>query len=392
METGKGKSILEEIGFGNPSAQFQEAVGALKINSETHGNSRAYGAIVDYFQKFISEESQGTVKDPAHQLDAQDLLQRMIDEGYRNEAELVFNTHRVLTEFRGYGANESASSDVEACFGEEFEIPEEGVIVVDRFVTRNLPSSTGKDGARTVGIIEMLEKRGVDLGRIRVRCPKMLFAAQIMGMSDEKREEFLAAVSKLNADQFLIEDVASSHDIALPKDEQIAVHFTPRTLPFRLDWHGVAGDSEDLVSVEVAEAETIDRYCEWVRLEVMDLVPGGRVFMNIAEVPEFEELKVTLEAARPGGRELAKPTQQISTKVADAIMECLGETCRMEDLVNPREDGPVEGYDHSKKIRSGHWRQPVEVHQPVEVQPVGAESAGGDWHTDIAGRNDGPRF
>jgi len=40
------------------------------------------------------------------------------------------------------------------------------------------------------------------------------------------------------------------------------------------------------------------------------------------------------------------------------------------------EDKPVEDYDHSKAIKSGHWRK------PVEVEP--GDNSMGDWHTNIA--------
>ena len=341
MEGSKEKTMFNRTYFESGYC-IRESLEALQVDPEIDGHIRRYLEGVD------SADVDAVLdrKDPRHQERAQVLLQKMIERGYKDEAELIFNVHRVFTEFRGYGANESASSDVEACFGEGVEIPEDGVIVVDRFVTRNLPK-----------IVEILEARGIDLGRLRIRCPQMLLAAQFQTMSVEKMAEFKEAASKLEDDQFLIEDVASCHDIALPECEQIAVHFTPRTLPFRLDWHGDASDWEDLEAVRDAEEITAGAYCEWVRKAVYHTVPGGRIFMNIAEVPEFGELRATLEAARPGGRELAKPTQQISTKVADAIMECLLER-DMEDLVNPREDGPVPDYDHAKTIRSGHWRKP----------------------------------
>ncbi len=365
METGY-KTIMQTSPYWDSVGSIRESLENLQVNDDIRGK------IASYLEEVDPGDTDKTVdrKDPRHQgglRGAQKLLQAMIEAGYLKEAELIFNVHRVFTEFRGYGASESASSDVEACFGEGVDIPEEGVIVVDRFVTRNLPE-----------IIDILEARGLDLGRLRIRCPQMLLAAQFQTMSIEKIKEFTDAARKLNADQFLIEDVASCHDIALPEGEEIAVHFTPRTLPFRLDWHGDAGEFVDWRKeevVEAAEEKTIEKYCEWVRAEVAQLVPGGRVFMNIAKVPEFGELSVTLESARKGGRELAKPTQQISNNVAEAIVKCLIEEGMM-DLVQGLEDKPVEDYDHSKAIKSGHWRK------PVEVEP--GDNSMGDWHTNIA--------
>jgi hypothetical protein len=312
--------------------------------------------LIDYLEQLNvndDEEGDDVVDNKAHehQVRAQALLQSMIDGGWYDAAELVFNVHRVLTGFRGYGVNDEPSIDVEACFGDGVEIPEEGVIVVDRFVVRNLSK-----------IVENLEARkGFDLSRLRVRCPSLLLAAQLYDMNEEKKAEFVEVVSKLNADQFLIEDQGSCHDISLSEGENIAVHFTPRTLPFRLVWHEDPEDMSDSSSIELAEEETTGIYRSWVRKEVEKLVPGGRVFANIVKIPEFGEMKVTIEdPAKPGGRRLAKPTQQISENVADAILACLHDELGMEDLIRgPRDDSPPKDYDHTKPLVEVHSRKPI---------------------------------
>jgi hypothetical protein len=346
VERYEGKTIMDEAVFNLPLSSMIKDLEGLKVDQETKD------LIWDHFHVFNLSEvyvDEGLdVKAHEHQVRAQALLQHMIDRGYRDETELIFNIHRVFTKFRGYGANETASTDVDPCFGDKFEIPDEGVIVIDRFVTRNLPK-----------IVKILEDRNVDLGRLRVRCPRMLLAAQFSAMGHakfidkkddpDKRNNFIAAASKLRSDQFLIEDVASSHDI--PIEEQIAVHFTPRTLPFRLNWHWEG---------ENAEENTIEHYCNWVREEVSRLVPGGRVFMNVTKVDDFESLEIKIHPpARAGGRELTKPTQQISSNCSIALRTCLADECGMEDLVKPRKDGVVENYDHTKEVVNGHWRKSI---------------------------------
>ena len=395
METTIEGKITDHWMFEEPGGWIKDYANEVDFDESTKV------MLVDYSKQLnVNDDESDEVVDKKaheHQVRAQALFQSMIDGGLYDAAELVFNVHRVLTGFRGYGANDAPSSDVEACFGDGFEIPEEGVIVVDRFVTRNLPK-----------IVEILEARGVDLSRLRVRCPSLLLAAQLYDMNEEKKAEFVEVVSKLNADQFLIEDEGSCHDISLSEGEDIAVHFTPRTLPFRLSWGADPEDMKDPDSIAVhftprtspfklsegadtedmngpdsiglAEEETAESYRFWVREEVKRLVPGGRVFANIVKIPEFGELRATIEdPAKPGGRRLAKPTQQVSKNVSDAILACLHDELGMEDLIRgPRDDSPPEDYDHTKPLVEVHSRKPKVVE--------------GDWHNDIAGDPDGPRF
>ena len=143
-------------------------------------------------------------KAEVHQQKVLGILNKLIESGEKEKAGLLFNLHRVLTEFRGYGANEKASSDVKACFNSDLEIPKKGLIVVDRFATRNLPA-----------IVNWCEENGIDLGRIRIRVPRMLLAAQMNGMNDDKRQEYDDAINKLSTDCFLVKDVNHSMDIPI---------------------------------------------------------------------------------------------------------------------------------------------------------------------------------
>lgn len=291
------------------------------------------GEIRGYLQSFWGRKLEDSdVKAPELQEKMLGILQKMIASGHKAEAEAVFNMHRTFTEYMGYGANEEASSDVDNCFGEKFEIPENGLIVVDSFVTRNLPK-----------IVKICEERGVDLKRIRVRCPRIVLAAQLTCMNDEKRAEMEEVLAKLDKSQFLVEDVASPHNIGLGDDE-IGVHFTPRTLPIRPEWH-----------IDGSEFDTARFYMDWVRNEVARLVPGGRVFMNITAVPEFsDELTVSMEQGKK--RALVKPVQQISRNVAERIILTL-RGANME-ILDGEKFGPIPGYDHDKVVQGLHVRKP----------------------------------
>jgi len=290
------------------------------------------GEIRGYLQAFWGKKLEDSnVKDPALQEKMHGILQMMFDGGHKAEAEAIYNTHRVLTEYRGYGANEKASEDVEACFGDKFEIPEQGAIVVDTFVTRNLPA-----------IVKICERRGIDLKRIKVRCPKIVLAAQLMRMDDAKKTEMEEVFAKLDESQFLTDSNGSPHDINLPEGEQIAVHFTPRTLPYRFEWH-----------VDGNEMDTARLYMDWVRGEVARVVPGGRVFMNITTVPDFEKLESRMDTS--GKRPLVKPVQQITDKVVKAIMTTLRGLG--VEVLDGEKFGPIEGYDHKKVVQGLHVRK-----------------------------------
>lgn len=319
--------------FENPRKALLESLGAM------NGKGAVASEVRWYLQMPWNEKPDSAdAKDPDLQRRMVDILGEMIAGGNKALAEAVFNMHRIFTEYCGYGANEEASEDVENCFGEEFDIPETGLIVVDAFVTRNLPK-----------IVEICEARKVDLRRIRVRCPRAVFAAQLMTMGPEKKAQMEGVLAKLDKSQFLIEDVGSSHNIGLPKEGKVAVHFTPRTLPFRLEWHEEDRPASDGgTGVEYGEVLTSLHYIGWVREAVARVVPGGRIFMNIAVVPKFEPLGVD--------RDLVRPTQQITEYVARCIVDVL----RSEgmEILDDGRFGPIAEYDHKKIIQGLHVRKP----------------------------------
>src|SRR5690606_23582042 len=113
------------------------------------------GEFDGYLAQVQSEDS--NPKDPEHQNRVYSILQKLIESGEKDMALLIYNIHRTFTGYRGYDANDSATSDIDRAFGAELNIPDEGVILVEYFVTRNLPA-----------IVEALKVRGVDLKRLRV--------------------------------------------------------------------------------------------------------------------------------------------------------------------------------------------------------------------------------
>ncbi len=325
--------------FENPRKALIESLDATKVR---------YGSEIRQYLQLLWNEAPDSAdaKDPNLQEKMADILKGMIKIGCAAPAEAVFNMHRVFTEYRGYGANEKASDDVEACFGEKFEIPETGVIVVDTFVTRNLPK-----------IVEICEARKVDLGRIRVRCPRIVLAAQLMTMGPGKKAQMEQVLSKLDKSQFLVEDANSPHNTEIPGSSGIAVHFTPRTLPFRLEWHEKAHVPEGKKEEVHGEVLTSLHYMDWVHEEVAQIIPGGRVFMNIAVVPKFEPLGVEMEKGK--SRTLVRPVQQITRYVAECIVRTL-KSLGME-ILDGEEFGPIAGYDHEKVIQGLHVRKPKDL-------------------------------
>lgn len=325
--------------FEDPNKALIESLEAMNLGVDLEGEIRSYLQMV-----WTKKPDDAGVKAPELQEKMLGILQKMIASGHKAEAEAVFNMHRTFTEYMGYGANEEASSDVDNCFGEKFEIPESGVIIVDSFVTRNLPK-----------IVEICEERAVDLGRIRVRCPRMVLAVQLMRMNDKKRAEMQGVLAKLDKSQFLVEDVASPHNIGFG-DEEIGVHFTPRTLPIRPEWHEATSEAADGKPAISGEYLTAQHYIDWVRDEIARLVADGRIFMNITVVPEFSDgLTVSMEQGKK--RALVKPVQQISRNVAGRILWAL-KLANME-ILDGEEFGPINGYDHEKVVKGLHVRKPL---------------------------------
>lgn len=314
METIISKSFLDSDIYQNPRKAFDEVINRLNMG-------RAFKAYLD--QVLISDNP----KDDSHQEAVKSILEALLAEGRKEEAGLVFNIHRTLTRFSGYGANDKASSDVEACFGEDFEIPERGLIVVDFFVTRNLPA-----------IIEICEKRGIDLDRIRVCVPKAILAAQLMQMTGEKKSEFEKACSKLRESQLVVEDVNHNADIAVGDD--IAIWFSPRVMPITPRLHA---------DTEVA---TIDRYCAWFTEKVRNVVRGGRVYANLAYSEEWKPLGVEVTGERKSLTKLLGMSRSVAAKIAELFVNELNFRRLREG-----EFAPV-----TRDERVGHAKLATELH------------------------------
>ena len=281
----KNTLFLEGEAYQDPKATFHQALESLGMGDDQ--------GIKEYLQKVLTSDER---KSEDHQQAIRPILERLLATGEKEKAGLLFNIHRLLTEFAGYGTNEEASSDVDACFSENNEIPDEGVIVVDFFVTRNLPK-----------IISMLESRGVDISRIRVQAPRAILALQMMLMSEEKRIEFKEACGKLTESQFRAEDVHHVGDIQT--DEPVAIWFSPRTMPIHPRLHAET------------ESETVNNYIEAFRERVGKVVPGGRIYGNLAFSEEWKSLGVEIETKKRTLTKLTGISREVATQIVVALLE-----------------------------------------------------------------------
>lgn len=317
------KTFLESTIYKDPKAALQEVADRLlgSLDGELKGQLEAY------LQQAVSYANP---KDPTHQTALKPILEGLLSQGKKEEAGLIFNIHRILTEFAGYGSSERASSDVDSCFDEKLEIPRTGVIVVDFFATRNLPK-----------IVQMCEARKIDLGRIKVCVPKGILAAQLVKMSVEKREEFEAACAKLSEDQFVIDDANHNGDIKV--DGPVAIWFSPRTMPIYPRLHAET------------EAETIENYRTEFGDRARQVVEGGRIYANLAYSEEFTPLAVEVTK---GKRDLTK-LNGMSKNVAVAVMKLLLDELGFETLGRGEFDpaGVDPNIDHAKLATELHVRK-----------------------------------
>jgi hypothetical protein len=318
MEAVERKLFLDSEIYQNPRQAFGEVIEGLNWGDEFREEFKSYLG-----QIFCSS-------DPKHETwqdGIKSFLESLLEEGRTEQAGLLFNIHRILTKFRGYDPNDKASSDVEACFGENFDIPEEGSIVVDFFVTRNLPK-----------VVEMLEKRGIDLDRVRVCAPKAILAAQLMGMSPEKREEFRNACGKLKEDQFIIEDVSHNADIDLRED--IAVWFSPRTMPITPKLH------------QASEQATIQMYQYWFADKVSNVVDGGRIYANLAYSEDWKPLEVEVAEGRRTLTKLTGISRNVAVEIAKLLVDEFGFSQIGKDEFSPSDVDPE--IDHAKLAKELH--------------------------------------
>ncbi len=284
MKTRESTAFLQGELYEDPKATFRKALESLGMGDDQE--------IQGYLQRVLGSSD---AKNNDHQQAIRPILERLIATGEKEKAGLLFNIHRLLTEFAGYGVNEKASSDVDACFAENSEIPDEGMILVDFFVTRNLPK-----------IMSICEKRGIDISRIRVHAPRALLALQIMLMSDEKRTEFEEACGKLTESQFRTQDVYHVGDTQT--DEQVAIWFSPRTMPIHPRLHAET------------ESETVENYIEEFRAKVANVVPGGRIYANLAFSEMWQPLQVETETKKRALTKLTGISREVATRIVSTLL------------------------------------------------------------------------
>lgn len=317
------KKFLESDIYADPKAAFNEVISRLSGCVEGEVKER----LDAYVKQVVDSENP---KDKAHQLAIKPVLEALLEQGKKAEAGLLFNIHRTLTEFSGYGANDRPSSDVEACFGGEMQIPETGAIVVDFFVTQNLPK-----------ILELCGAKGVDLKRIKVCVPKGILALQLMKMTAEKKQKFEEACAKLSEDQFIADDVDHVGDLKV--DGDVAIWFSPRTTPIYPRLHAET------------EGETIENYRIFFAERAKQVIGGGRIYANVAFSEEFKALEVE------ESRELQIKLSGMSRSVADAVMKVLLNEQNFEYIgkgeFDPQNVSP--GIDHSKLAKELHVRKAV---------------------------------
>ncbi len=328
-EVQKSESLMESNIYKDPTDAFNAVIEERLLQCLKGEERNQFEA---YIKQVVNSDDQ---KDPAHQMAVKPVLQALLASGHKYEAGLLFNIHRTFTEFSGYGANDKASSDVEACFGENFEIPEKGKIFVDFFVTQNLPK-----------IVEICERRGVDLSRIIVSVPMAILAAQLMKMSPKKREEFEKACAKLSANQFGIEDV--NHVGNMIPVGPIAVWFSPRTMPIYPRLHAET------------EAKTIENYRNAFAARASQVVSGGRIYANLAypKGQPFQQLRVEEGTDRKTG-ELQTKLSGMSESTAVSVVKFLVDELGFEALgkgeFDPSTVNPA--IDHAKLATELHVRK-----------------------------------
>jgi hypothetical protein len=315
MERLSSNSIVDSEIYKRPEEALDKLVNSLDLPKEIAP------AFYTYYDEIKNAENP---KDDYYQDLVSPILDFLLSKGRNRESGLIFNLHRTLTQFRGYGANESASSDVDTMFDDKFEIPKRGNIVIDQFVVRNLPA-----------VVRLCQQRGIDLRRIKVRAPEAIFAAQLMGMSPDKRAEFEDACAQLDKKQFLIKNVGHVHEIDVPG--KIALLLSPRTLPIYPEIH------------KSTESATISKYRNWVSKMASKTVKGGRMLINTTIVEEFRPAHVERSQ---GKRNLAKISQAVSDNVARAMSD------EFENydfnILDGENFGPLDGYDHDKIVKGFH--------------------------------------
>ncbi len=292
----------------------------------------------DYVSQLITSR-EGLPEDPdarvttfnGMQKGIEGVMNSLVTNGHGAEAGLLMQMNRHIVEFGGYNTNAKASGDVKAFFNHLDTVPDEGVIVFDYFVTRNLPA-----------FVEECEQRGI-LDRVRVVVPEGVLVAQLAFMDDAKKAELEQAISKLGPDNFVIENVNHVGDIKIQDD--IAAWFSVRA------WSIYPGKQ-----AETAE-ETTEAMVEAFRGRLNKVVEGGLVFSyNAVNRNGYELVTATIGAERriPSNRTVAAQNVKLPSTITSDVAE--GVSATMRDLgFNVLSDGefkevPPEFTEHNKFI------------------------------------------
>ncbi|MFC1616477.1 hypothetical protein ACFL21_05020 [Patescibacteria group bacterium] len=321
-DTQEPKCILEISAYKNPAKAFFETIENLQIPKEIRFKLNEY----------IQTAFQSNPKEPKLQDLIKPILEALIALNYKEQAGVIFNFHRALSSFRGYSPNDNPSSDVPACFGDDFEIPEKGAIVIRGFLFRNLSK-----------IVKICQNRGIDLSRIRAIETKGFFALQTMLADYKKKHEFEKIYELLSPDQFIIEPANHIGDIEI--EENVAVDFYPRIAPIYPNLH------------KNSEEETIQAYEDWFKDQLINVIEGGRVFAHAALTQDGEWGPLDVETVE-GRRTLTKLTSAISDQVALEILKVLAinNFSRLEkgQFLGMDRDPKL---DHTKQVKSLHLRK-----------------------------------
>lgn len=295
-------SFLDSKIYEFPEELFKESLRFSRLApSITFNYQQLLGRIEKYFHELMKAENP---KDDSWQDKMKPLLEELLvmsknensGDVFKSVLAEVLHVFRIFTEHRGYGANEGASRDVDTMLNNpEFQIPDTGVIVLENFVTRNLPK-----------VVELCKKQNIDLSRIRVIAPRSVLLAQLMKLDPEKRKAFEEACSALHEDQFISKFVGHSRDLKI--EEPVAVWIGPRALAI--------SPQDQYESVQ----ETVDSYMDVIRGRVSRLVIGGIAMLSMAGSAEHTATQVE-EKVTPT-RKLLKLTG-VSQAVCAAILEAL---------------------------------------------------------------------
>lgn len=276
------ESTYSQPVFADPANRIAEIVNSWQIDPDTKTK----------FSDYIScDPSQKALK-------AKAIMEDLIRQNEAHKLGLFNNFFRFDTATRGYESSGAASSDVERCFNDQLTIPETGAIVVDLFVTKNLPE-----------IIKKCESLKIDLSRIVVRAPELLLAAQLKNMDAAKKTEFTEACAKLKESQFMI--TGGDSVLQMPFPEKVAVWFGPRLLPIAPD---LSLDEQGNLSSDPLIIR--DNFNKKFNQVLTNIVPDGRAFLYSAMSKDPVD---PTYAVKPGPALPNTLTAEVATSIIDLI-------------------------------------------------------------------------